>query len=119
MHYLAQLRNPVLPSLLGGSTDPGLVGPDAGSLATGKIISSIIGVLFLAAFILAFFYLITGGLEWISGGSDKANLEKARNKITNAFIGLIIVASAWAIMSLVAGFLGWDIMKLPLPSIGR
>ena len=62
-------------------------------------------VMILGAF-LVFMYLIWGGIEWITSGGDKGKTEGARNKITAAVIGLIVLAASWAILGLVLNFLG-------------
>ncbi|MBI3385909.1 hypothetical protein HY031_02365, partial [Candidatus Gottesmanbacteria bacterium] len=49
-------------------------------------------------------------IKWITSGGDKAGMEEARNKITHAIVGLIIVGAAWAIMTLVQNFLGVTII---------
>lgn len=72
----------------------------------GQLISALVGTLLIVAALLAFFYLILGGIQWITSGGDKAGMEAARNKITHAIVGLIIVGSAWAVMLLVQNFLG-------------
>jgi len=72
----------------------------------GSLISAVVGTMLIIAALLAFLYLIMGGISWITSGGDKANLETARNKITHAIVGLIIVGAAWAIMILVQNFLG-------------
>ncbi len=72
----------------------------------GTLISSLVGTLLIIAALLAFFYLILGGIQWITSGGDKAGMEAARNKITHAIVGLIIVGAAWAVMLLVQSFLG-------------
>lgn len=85
----------------------------------GKLISALVGVLLIISGLLAFFFLILGGIQWITSGGDKAGMEAARNKITHAIVGLIIVGAAWAIMLLVQGFLGVQIIgsnNLTLPS---
>lgn len=85
----------------------------------GELISAATGALLIIAALLAFFYLILGGIQWITSGGDKAGMEAARNKITHAVVGLIIVGAAWAIMILVQNFLGVDIvgkeLKFPTP----
>lgn len=73
-------------------------------------ISSIIGVMTIAAGIWFIFYFITGGIQWLTSGGDKHALEQARNKITNAFIGLIIVVSSITILSLASVFLEFDFL---------
>lgn len=72
----------------------------------GTLIGNALGILLIIAAIAAFLFLILGGIQWITSGGDKAGLEAARNKITNAIVGLVIVAAAWAVMLLVSQFLG-------------
>lgn len=108
---LAQITNPVLPTSLGGTGSTA-----EGGTVIGQLISNIVGLLLIFAFCLALLYLIMGGLQWITSGGDKASLETARNKITNAIIGLIVVAAAYAIFMLVGQFLGINITNLQIPS---
>ncbi len=76
----------------------------------GQLISAVVGTLLIVAALLAFLYLILGGIKWITSGGDKAGMEEARNKITHAIVGLIIVGAAWAIMTLIQNFLGVTII---------
>lgn len=69
-------------------------------------LSGILGNVLLIAALLVLFYLIWGGIEWITAGGDKSKVEKARNRITQAIIGIIVLAASTAIMSVVQGFLG-------------
>lgn len=108
---LAQITNPALPSALGSG------GRSSGGSIVGGIISGIVGIFIVLAFILSLFQVLTGGIQWATSGDDKNGLEAARNKITHGIVGLIIVAAAWAIFTLVGKFLGVDIEKLKIPSI--
>lgn len=85
----------------------------------GQLVSALVGTMLILAALLAFFYLILGGIQWITSGGDKTGMEAARNKITHAIVGLIIVGAAWAIMVLVQNFLGVTIIggtvTLPKP----
>jgi hypothetical protein len=86
----------------------------------GNVISAVVGILLVIAAILAFLYLILGGIQWITSGGDKTGMEAARNKITAAIVGLIIVAAAWAIMLLIGRFVGFDLLGsggVTLPTI--
>ena len=77
--------------------------PDGGFGAwLGNIMS---GILFIGS-ILVLLYLLWGGIEWITSGGDKGKTEAARNKITSAVIGLIVMASSVAIVMLIQRFLG-------------
>jgi hypothetical protein len=84
----------------------------------GQLVSAIVGTLLIVAALVAFLYLIMGGIQWITAGGDKAGMETARNRITHAIVGLIIVGAAWAIMLLVQNFLGVTIIGgsgIPIP----
>ena len=76
----------------------------------GLLLSRIISVALMVAAIMVFAFLVWGGIQWISSGGDKGKVEEARSRITNALIGLAIVAAAWAIMNLVSYFFGVDIL---------
>jgi hypothetical protein len=65
-----------------------------------------------------FFMLIFGGIKYITSGGDKAQTESARGTITAALIGLVIVFSAWAIITLINAFFGIDILELEIPTAG-
>lgn len=117
MHnILAQIRNPVLPPGIGGGTNPN---PNSGGKALGQLISNLVGAVFIAGFLLAFMELLLGGLSWITAGGDKQKLETARDKITNAIVGIIIVGAAYALASLIARFFGLDLTNLSVPGISK
>jgi hypothetical protein len=107
------IRNPVLPDIIGNPTVA------KGGTAVGLLIGNITGGIMIIAFLLAFFYLLTGAISWITSGGDKGQLEAARNKITHAIIGVIIIASVWAIMNILAPFLGITFPDLPIPTISN
>jgi Type IV secretion system pilin len=73
-------------------------------------ISVVINFLLITSSILFFFMLLTGGLRVILSQGKKENLDAAYKHITNAFIGLIIVFSSWAIISFIESALGINIM---------
>lgn len=62
-------------------------------------------VLFIGVAITVIF-LIIGGIQYIASGGDKEGATKARNMITNAVIGFIVVIAAWAIRTIVQNLLG-------------
>ena len=104
--------NPVLPGPLGSGTT------ESGPAVVGNIIGGVIGAFLIFSFIVAMLYLILGGLDWITSGGDKTKLQSARDKITNALIGMIIVAGAWAITLLLAQFFGIEFPNIPFPTVG-
>lgn len=87
-----------------------------GITVQGVLVFAINGIL-IAAGIIAFFFLLIGGVQWILAGGDKEGTEKARKKITNALIGLAIVFSAYALAFLVEAIFGVDILTFEIPTI--
>lgn len=79
--------------------------------AFSKLASTVLGFLTALGGLATFLFLVTGALSWISSGGDKAGLEKARSQITNAVVGLVIIVAAWAIVYLIGGILGIDIVN--------
>lgn len=72
----------------------------------GIFVSNVIGLLIGLAGIFFLIFLVWGGVQWITSGGEKGSVENARNQITNAAIGLVIVVAAWAIFSVLKTFLG-------------
>jgi hypothetical protein len=98
------------------SPEEGLAGQLKG-LTVGGIVSAAIRLVLVIAAIVFFFILVIGGIRWITSGGDKANTETARNQITAALVGLVIVFSAWAILKLIQVFFGIDILTtLEIPT---
>lgn len=65
-----------------------------------------ITLLFIAGLIIAIVFLIYGGVRWIISGGDKAKVEAARGHVVASVVGLVIIAGAFLIFSLVFQFLG-------------
>jgi cytochrome bd-type quinol oxidase subunit 2 len=74
----------------------------------GSLINGLLGFVMLIAALLVFLYLILGGIEWITSGGDSSKTEKARNKITAAVVGLVILAASYAVLLIVINFLGFS-----------
>jgi hypothetical protein len=74
------------------------------------MLQSILNIVLTIGVIAVLLYLIWGGIEWITSGGDKGKTESARNKITSAVIGLVILISAWAILQFVQSLLGLKIL---------
>lgn len=86
------------------------------NVTLSSAISGVITLVLIIAAIVFFFMLIIGGLKWILSGGDKAQTEGARNQITAALVGLIIVFGAFAISQVVSGLFGINIFQFNLPS---
>ena len=87
-----------------------------GAITISGLISAAIILILVIAALVFFFMLIFGGIKYITSGGDKAQTEAARGTITAALIGLVIVFSAWAIITLINAFFGIDILSLEIPT---
>ena len=86
------------------------------SITIANIISALIILILIVAALIFFFMLVWGGIRYITSGGDKGQTEAARNQITAALIGLVIVFAAWAIINLVNLFFGINILSLNIPN---
>ncbi len=86
------------------------------NITIANIISAIIILVLIVAALIFFFMLVWGGIRYITSGGDKGQTEAARNQITAALIGLVIVFAAWAIINLVNLFFGINILSLNIPN---
>ena len=102
------------------------LGPFGGKEFTGEsalssftqTISAIIGLLTAVAAVWFLVQITLGGISWITAAGEKSKLTEARDKITHAFIGLVIVVAGWGILALAGQFFGWDTIMLP-SSVGE
>lgn len=100
-------------SSLGPFGDIANKGQYAGATAVVDTISSIIGMMTAAASIWFLLQVLFGGYEWMSAGGDTKKIENARSRITNAFIGIIIVVGSWSLLAVTGQFLGFDTLVNP------
>lgn len=107
-------------SLAAGSTITGSLSVkrlnNVGVSSIGRLISAVFNVAILVAVIFVFGMMILGGYGWLTAGGDKSKVEEARTRITNALVGLAIVATAWALISVVGQFFGVSLNSLTLPT---
>jgi|SRR5579872_6210949 len=83
-----------------------------------QIIRAIIQFILIVAFVLAFIFLLIGGIRWITAGGDEKGVEKARGMITAALIGLVVVLIAFALIKLVETFFGVSIIdNICIPNV--
>lgn len=69
-------------------------------------VTTIINVLLILAGLAAGVFLILGGVQFITSGSDEGAQEKAKNRILYAVIGLIVIGLAAAVVNFVINAIG-------------
>lgn len=107
------LAGPVDIGDLEGPGPLGKVDIGTGSLTMfGKIISNIVGVMTIVAFIWFVIILILGAISWLGSGGDKTKLQEAQKQITTGLTGLLIVISSFFIVKLLEIIFGINILGI-------
>jgi len=102
----AAITNPAISEELGSKP------LEAASGATFvSIISMALSAAMLVAALLLLLYLVYAGIKWITAGGDSAKTGKARDMITQAIIGIVVLSASLAIFMAVQNFLGIDTLK--------
>lgn len=77
----------------------------------GRLLGSAIQIALLVAGIIVLFMIILGGIQYVTSGGDKEAAASAKDKITAALVGLLIVVSAYAIAVIVEKVFGIRIVS--------
>jgi cytochrome bd-type quinol oxidase subunit 2 len=87
-----------------------------------NILEFVIKGFFILAGLAAILYLLLGAFSWITSGGSKENVEKAREKIQAAVLGLIIIFLVLSLVVLVENIFNFGLgvsreIKIPTLSI--
>lgn len=72
-----------------------------------QFMNSVLSLVMIISALLVFLVLILASFQWITSGGDKGKTDAARNRMTSAVIGIIIVSASYAVLTLVLRFLGF------------
>lgn len=82
------------------------VSPDQVNLpsvqATGGVLDSIIGQVFIAVGAIALLFLVIGAFRYVISAGDDSQVQQAKNTIIYSVIGLVIAVSAFLIIEFVS-----------------
>ena len=100
-------------------TNPAFKDSPLEGIATGKaffqeLVPNLVGLAFVVGVLIFFFVMATGAIGWITSGGDKATLESARGKITNALVGIIVLFALFALLGVIEDFFGINILQLDI-----
>jgi hypothetical protein len=85
---------------------PNSFATDLPEVAVAKILARLFSAGLAAGSIVFLGYLAFGAFKWMTAGGEPAQLNAAKQTMTQAIIGLVIMASIFAIASLLALVLG-------------
>jgi len=97
---LAQITNPVT-GPWGGNEPGGVVAAETGGSFVAYFLMLWNTIITIGA-ILVLAYFLWGAIEWISSAGDSGKLEGARNRMFHAFVGLLILVSAYTLIGFVS-----------------
>ncbi len=89
------------------------------NVSLSQIFNNALQIVFSAAALLVFIFLIIGAFQWIASGGDKEAVGKARGRITAALVGLLILALSFVIIRLVGNIVGVDLTNFKFPSLSQ
>lgn len=75
----------------------------------GSLISGVIGMALVVGALAFILYFAMSAFNWTTAGGDKSKVEAAKQRMTNATVGLTLIAATWAIYLLVIYILGLPI----------
>lgn len=82
----------------------------------GPLLSNALGLLFFVAGLLAFLFIVIGGIQWITAGGDAKAAQAARDRITAAVVGLLVVVAAFAITVILGQVFGINLFNFKFPT---
>jgi len=105
----------LFPQLIAQTINNRALGP-LGNLSPTEFFSGLIPALMSLGFVIGalifVFIFIIGGISWITSGGDKMKMEQARSRVATALIGLTILLSFFAILSLTEHFFGIGLRQI-------
>lgn len=97
----AGIYNPVLPHTWG----------KGGAELIAELLGTILNLAFMIGGLILLIMIIVSGIQWMTAGGNKESMVSAQGRLTSAIIGFVILASAYAIVSLIAHVLNVGFLK--------
>lgn len=85
----------------------------------GNFVASGLQIMAIFAVLAVLVFIVWGAFDWVTSGGDKEKIAGARKKITNAIIGLVLLALAGFIVTLVGQIVGINPLRMGIiPQLG-
>lgn len=79
--------------------------PGAGFTSLSEIFPIFFTTVMTVGALALLFFLFLGAFQYLTAGSNDDNVKKARTTITNALVGMILLASVWALWTFFIDFI--------------
>ncbi|HOZ03073.1 MAG TPA: hypothetical protein PKX78_01090 [Candidatus Woesebacteria bacterium] len=109
----AKITNPAIGEL-GGDTDQSYQDASSGQTLLAQFVRLWANAMTIGA-LLVIVYFLWGALEWILSGGDTGKLDKARQRMMHAALGMIILVSSYVILGFISSLLfgeNFDLLNL-------
>ncbi|OGE11939.1 hypothetical protein A3J89_03545 [Candidatus Curtissbacteria bacterium RIFOXYB12_FULL_40_6] len=101
INLLAQTTAPTMGSFSSAPVNLGFAIP-----SFDAVLTFVIRFFFILAGLVALIYFLLGALGWITSGGNKESVDKAREKIQSALIGIILIFFVLALVGVLENILG-------------
>lgn len=95
------IYNPALPYTWG----------KGGADLIAELIGRFLNLAFMVGGLILIVMIIISGIQWMLAGGDKQAVSSAQGRLASAIIGFVILASTYAIISLIANILNVEFLK--------
>lgn len=111
----AQIKNPAVKGDLGGhGGDVVVEAAESGKIFTNYFVQLWQAIIALGG-LAVLLYFVWGAIQWITAGGDSSKIEKARNMIMQAVIGMIILVASFTIIGVISSVFFGDSFNLLAP----
>lgn len=117
MNPLAQVPGQGQGPINNPALGPTLQGKSGADFFAG-LLPAIIGLGLLVGVLIFIGVMMLGAIQWMNSGGDKAGIEGARNKIVGALFGVVLLFAVFAIVKVIEGFFGINILSIDISSFG-
>lgn len=124
--FIAQAATPTsVPLGTSPISGPGTIGQEVtnalgsgpGGTGTGVVdvfseqFSNLIGLLTVLGGVFFLIYMLIAAFDWIQAGGDSGKIDKAKTKMTNGAIGLLVMILAFGIVGIIGGVFGLELLN--------
>lgn len=80
----------------------------------GNTLGGILNIIMIVALLILLAYLILGAFEWMTSAGDSSKLQKSRDRMLHAIVGILILSASLAVFMFVQYLLGIEIIGIDL-----
>ncbi len=84
----------------------------------GLLLRNVITLVIVVSAVMTLYHMMMGAMLWISSAGDKGKVAQARDRILAAIVGILILASTWAVFQLtVTVAFGTNFTQMRIPTL--